>query len=243
MKTVLITGASRGIGAQTARVFAQAGWQVAVNYNLSASHAHRLVEEIRSAGGTAMDFRADVSDLEQVNRMVKEVQRSLGEIDALVNNAAIAQQKLFTDITPYDWDRMFDVNVKGVYHCCKAVLPGMIRRHEGCIVNLSSIWGITGGSCEVHYSATKGAVIALTKALAKEVGPSGIRVNCVAPGVIDTEMNQQLDEQALAQLREETPLGIIGSCDQVAKTILFLASQDAGFITGQVISPNGGLVI
>ena len=243
MKTVLITGASRGIGAQTARVFAQAGWQVAVNYNLSASHAHHLVEEIRSAGGTAMDFRADVSDLEQVNRMVKEVQRSLGEIDVLVNNAAIAQQKLFTDITPYDWDRMFDVNVKGMFHCCQAVAPMMIAAGKGSIVNLSSMWGQVGGACEVHYSAAKAAVIGFTRALAKELGLSGIRVNCVAPGVIDTEMNAALGPETMESLREQTPLGCIGTPEQVAQAVLFLAGEDSSFITGQVLSPNGGFVI
>ena len=178
-----------------------------------------------------------------MDRMTKEVLHQFGHIDVLINNAGIAQQKLFTDVTETEWERLFCVNVTGVFHCCQAVMPGMIRRQRGKILNLSSIWGMTGASCEVAYSAAKAAVIGLSKALAKEVGPSGITVNCVAPGVIDTQMNASLDDETRAGLREETPLGVLGKPEDVANLLFFLASEQADFITGQVISPNGGFVI
>ena len=175
--------------------------------------------------------------------MVAQVEREFGQVDVLINNAGVAQQKLFDTVTPEEWRRLFAVNVDGVYHCCKCALPGMLRRHAGVILNVSSMWGIAGASCEVAYSASKAAVIGLTKALAKEVGPSGIRVNCIAPGAVDTEMNAHLSEADLALLREETPLGTLGEAEDVAKLALFLASSAGKFLTGQVISPNGGLVI
>jgi 3-oxoacyl-[acyl-carrier protein] reductase len=175
--------------------------------------------------------------------MVQRVIDVFGRIDVLVNNAGIAQSKMFTDLTADDWDAMFDVNVKGAFHCCQSVLPGMISRKSGCILNVSSIWGLVGASCETHYSAAKAAVIGLTKALAKELGPSGIRVNAVAPGVIDTDMIAGLDDETREALKEETPLCRLGTAEDVAQTIRFLTSDSAGFITGQVISPNGGFVI
>jgi 3-oxoacyl-[acyl-carrier protein] reductase len=175
--------------------------------------------------------------------MVVKALRAFGRIDALVCNAGIAQQKLFTDITSQDWDDMFDVNVKGVYRCIKAVLPGMISRKAGSIVTVSSVWGVAGASCEAHYSAAKAAVIGLTKALAKELGPSGIRVNCVAPGVIDTAMNAHLTDETKEDLRDETPLGVLGAPRDVAEAIWYLASDKAGFVTGQVLGVSGGLVI
>ena len=243
MKTVLITGASRGIGAATARLFAQKGWAVAVNYRNSREAAEGLVSEIRKNGGTALAIPADVGDPEQVEALFRTAERELGQIEALVNNAGIAQQKLFTDVTEEDWDRIFAVNVKGMFHCAQAVLPAMIRKKRGKIVNLSSMWGQVGASCEVAYSAAKGAVIAFTKALAQEVGPSGIQVNCVAPGVIDTEMNHTLSPETLAALREETPLGVLGKASDVAEAIGFLVSDRADFITGQVLAPNGGMIL
>lgn len=243
MKTVLITGASRGIGAETARLFAQKGWAVAVNYRNSREAAEELVSEIRKNGGTALAIPADVGDPEQVEALFRTAERELGQIEALVNNAGIAQQKLFTDLTDQDWDELFRVDVKGVFLCCRRALPAMIRRHRGVIVNISSMWGQVGASCEVHYSAAKAAVIGLTRALAKEVGPSGIRVNCIAPGVIQTEMNGNLTPETLEALKEETPLELLGDPADVAKAAWFLTSEDSAFITGQVLGVNGGMVI
>lgn len=242
-KTVLVTGGSRGIGAAVCERFAQEGWKVAVNYNRSKEQAEALVKQLVARGCDACAVRADVSDRAQVEQMVKDVMERFGKINVLVNNAGIAQQKLFSDITDSDWINMFDVNVKGMYYCCQAVLPGLIHSKSGAIINVSSMWGITGASCEVHYSAAKAAVIGFTKALAKEVGLSGIRVNCVAPGVVATDMNQNLTQQTLNELKEETPLGLIGTPEDIANSIWFLAGEESRFMTGQVISPNGGLVI
>lgn len=233
-KTALITGASRGIGAETARLLARDGWKVIISYLNSEKEALALSAEIGAAA-----VRADVADKEQVRRMFHES----GGVDLLVNNAGIALEQMFGDTSVEDWQRLFAVNVDGVFHCCQAALPHMIRQKSGRIINVSSIWGITGASCEVAYSATKAAVIGLTKALAKELGPSGICVNCVAPGVIGTDMNASLPESAMEMLKEETPLGRIGTARDVAETICFLASDAAAFITGQIISPNGGIVI
>ncbi len=239
----MITGAATGIGRAAALLFAADGYNVAVHYNKSETEAQRLCGLIAAQGGRALAVQADVSDAGQVSAMVRRVTEVFGRIDVLVNNAGIAQSKLFTDLTADDWDTMFDVNVKGVFHCCQAVLPGLISRKAGCIVNVSSIWGMAGASCEVHYSAAKAAVIGLTKALAKELGPSNIRVNCVAPGVIETRMTAGLDDETKDALKDETPLGRLGTADDAAQAIRFLASEKASFITGQVISPNGGFVI
>lgn len=241
MKTALITGASRGIGSAIARQLAADGFRVIVNYNASEKEAEYLVSELNKTHGMerAGLFRADVADREQVERMFD----SVGGVDVLVNNAGIAQQKLFTDITAQDWDRMFDVDVKGVFHCCQCALPYMIHNKHGKIINISSMWGQVGASCEVHYSAAKAAVIGLTKALAKEVGLSGIQVNCIAPGVIQTEMNRNLDESTIEELKEETPLGVIGSAEDIAEAAGFLASEKSNFITGQIFGVNGGMII
>lgn len=240
---VLITGASRGIGRATARRFALAGYPVVLHYHTGKQLAEMEAAALTQAGCQVMTQQADVRDSAQVQRMIEAVQRQWGAVEILVNNAGIAQQKLFTDLTDADWRNMFAVHVDGAFYCSRAVLPGMIHQKRGCIVNVSSMWGQTGGSCEVHYSAAKGALQAMTKALAKEVGPSGIRVNCVAPGVIQTEMNQLLDEDILEALREETPLERIGTAAEVAEVIYFLASDSAAFITGQVLGVNGGMVI
>jgi len=242
-RTALITGAATGIGRETAKRFATEGWNVAVHYNSSEAAAQSLVDELKARHTSAIRVQADVRDPYAVKAMAEKVCRAFTRIDALVCGVGIAQQKLFTDITAREWDDMFDVNVKGVFHCCQAVLPGMISRKAGSIVNVSSMWGEVGASCEVHYSASKAAVIGLTKALAKEVGPSGVRVNCVAPGVIATAMTTHLDEDAIATLKEDTPLGVIGSPRDVADAIYYLASDRAAFVTGQVLGVSGGFVI
>jgi 3-oxoacyl-[acyl-carrier protein] reductase len=242
-KTALITGATRGIGNEIAKMFAIDGYNVVINYLNSEETAENLCKQLYEKGYNAMKVKADVSNREEVEMMIKTVQNKFGDIDVLVNNAGIAQQKLFTEISNLDWDRIFDVNVKGVFNCSQMVLPKMIQNKKGKIINISSMWGLTGASCEVHYSASKAAVIGLTKALAKEVGPSNIQVNCVAPGVINTDMNADLNNQDIEDIKEQTPLGMIGSVKDIAETVLFLASDKANFITGQIISPNGGMVI
>lgn len=242
-KVALVTGASRGIGRATAEAFARAGYQVAANYCRSKEQIEQFSAQMEREGCAVIPVQADVSDPEQVERMVQTVQRQFGHIDVLVCNAGIARQGLLTDFSPADWRQMMAVNLDGTFYCCRSVLPGMIRRQSGCIITTSSIWGITGASCEVPYSAAKAGIIGLTRALAKEVGPSGIRVNCIAPGVIDTEMNGNLTPEVMAQLREETPLGTIGTPKQVADLALYLVGEGASFLTGQVISPNGGFLI
>ena len=241
--TALITGASRGIGAQIATLLAENGYSVAINYNNSKEQALKLERELLGQGYIAKAFYADVSSMAEADQMVREIEQTMGDIDVLINNAGIAQQKLFCDITENDFDRMFDVNVKGVFNCCKAVLPSMIREKNGSIINISSMWGQVGASCEVHYSASKAAVIGPTHALAKEVGLSNIRVNCICPGVIDTQMNADLDDGTIGILKDETPLGTIGTPNDIAELALFLSGKHAGFITGQVIGVNGGMVI
>ncbi len=243
LKTVLITGASRGIGREVARLFALSGYRVAIHYHERADLAQTLYDELMGKGCETMTVGADIADASQVCGMVAAVEERLGGIDVLVNNAAISHYKLFDEITDEEWKNVFAVNVEGMFYCCRSVLPGMIRRKNGAIINISSIWGITGASCETAYSASKAAVIGLTRALAKEVGPSDVRVNCVAPGVIDTDMNALVDEEALLELKALTPLNRLGTARDIAQTVLFLASPAASFITGQVISPNGGLVI
>jgi 3-oxoacyl-[acyl-carrier protein] reductase len=242
-KTVLVTGASRGIGRATALLFGSKGYHVIINYHANETAAKELLQTFRDNNYSGMIFRADVSDETQVKNMIAAAEKQFGMIDILVNNAGIAWQKLFTDITTEEWNRMFAVHVNGTFFCCRAVLPNMIAQKNGRIINLSSMWGITGASCEVPYSAAKAAIIGLTKALAKEVGPSNITVNSVAPGVIGTEMNDDLDDEALQILCDKTPLCRFGTADEVARAIYFLASEDADFITGQVLSPNGGFVI
>ncbi|MEE0264863.1 MAG: SDR family oxidoreductase [Acutalibacteraceae bacterium] len=242
-KTVLITGASRGIGAEIARQFALNGYNVAINYNKSEKQASLLKQEITENGGTAEIFRADVSNHSEVVKMTEAVYSVFGFIDVLVNNAGIAQQILFTDITPDIWANMLNTNLTSVYNCCNAVLPKMISEHSGNIINIASMWGETGGSCEVHYSAAKAGVIGLTKALAKEVGLSGIRVNCVSPGVVMTDMMSDFTEETLDCLKEETPLNKLGNSLDIANAVLFLADEKSSFITGQVLGVNGGILI
>jgi 3-oxoacyl-[acyl-carrier protein] reductase len=243
MKYALITGASGGIGAATAREFARRGWGVAVHYHQGKERAESLAAELSQTGVPVMMVEADVADPAQVQKMVDNVLENFCQLDILVCNAGLSHVGLLSDIDEVQWRHLFAVNVDGVYHCCQAALPHFIHRKCGSIVTVSSMWGQVGASCEVAYSATKGAVIAFTKALAKELGPSHIRVNSVAPGAIDTEMNRHLSAEELAALAEETPLERLGQPEEVAQTIAFLASDEASFLTGQVLSPNGGLVI
>lgn len=242
-KTVLITGASRGIGTAVARRFAQGGYGVGINYRQSADKAQALARELEELGAPVGLYPCDVSQRDQVGEMLAAFLRDFGRIDVLVCNAGIARQELFTDITAEGWREMMGVNLDGVFHCCQAALPDMIHRKEGKIITLSSMWGQVGASCEVAYSAAKAGVIGLTKALAQEVGPSGITVNCVAPGVIETEMNGLLTQETKDALAQETPLERLGTPQDVAETIWFLASPAGDFFTGQVLAPNGGFVL
>ncbi|MCD8367470.1 MAG: 3-oxoacyl-ACP reductase FabG [Clostridiales bacterium] len=237
-KTVLITGASRGIGAAAARRFRAEGWNVAVNYCRSRAQAEALCQAL---GPNALPVQADVADWRQVQAMTDAVAERFGGLDALVCNAGIAlPNTLLQDVTGEQWERLMAVDVNGVYHACRAALPYLLRQHRGSIVTVSSIWGQVGGSCEVAYSAAKGAVLSFSRALAKEVGPSGITVNVVAPGVIDTDMMAFADGETRQALAEETPLGRLGAPEDVAAAICFLCSADASFITGQVLGVNGG---
>ncbi len=241
--TVLITGASGGIGGAAARTFAAHSHNVIINYNTNEAMSNALAEELIRGGADVLVCRADVSDENQVERMFSEAENKFGFVDVLVNNAGAAQQKLFTDFNEAEYNRLFDVNMRGTALCSRRALKGMIREHRGKIINVSSMWGVRGASCEVLYSAAKGAVISFTKALAKEVGPSGINVNCVAPGLIDTKMNANLSREDLAAICDETPLCRIGRPEDVAELIYFLASNKADFITGQIITVDGGLTI
>lgn len=242
-QTVLITGASKGIGRATAAAFARNGYNVAVNYCKSKEKATSLADELNSYGVIAAAYQADVSDKMAVGEMFRKAEQELGRISVLVNNAGIAEQILFSDITEEKWDKMFAVNVRGAYNCTQAVIPSMIHEKYGRIINISSMWGISGASCEVHYSASKAALIGFTKALAKEVGLSGITVNCIAPGVIGTDMNSAISGEIMNELKENTPLNRIGTPEDVAGAILFLASDKASFITGQVLSVDGGFIL
>ena len=242
-KIALITGGSRGIGAACVRAFAEDGYAVVFLYKSSRDKAEALVKSLREEGRDVSAYQCNVADPAQVKAVVGAILRTYRHIDALVNCAGIAHIGLFTDMTEGEWDHLFAVNVRSAFSVTKAVLPGMISQQRGAIVNVSSMWGEVGASCEVAYSATKAALIGMTKALAKEVGPSGVRVNCVTPGVIDTDMNAQLTDEDRVGLADETPLGRIGKAEEVAQTILFLCGENASFITGQILGVSGGMVI
>ena len=241
-KTVLITGAGRGIGAATARAFAAAGYAVAVHYHTSEDAALALIQELTAAGHTATAVRAYVSDPEQVARMVDNVLENFCQLDILICNAGQAWTGLLCDMSDQDWRTLMGADLDGVFYCCRAVYHHMVARKSGRILTVYSMWGRSGASCEAAYSAAKAGVIGLTQALARELGPSGITVNCVAPGVIDTQMNAHLGAGALQELADETPLGRLGTPEDVANTLLFLASPQAAFLTGQVVGVDGGFL-
>jgi 3-oxoacyl-[acyl-carrier protein] reductase len=239
-KTALITGASGGIGREIAKKLSKEGFVLALLYNSSQEKANALLSELNT---DAKIYKCDIRNSQEVTDTVKAVVSDFGEISVLVNNAGIAQQKLFTDITDADWDNMLSTNLSGAFYFSRAVLPDMIKRKSGKIINIASMWGETGASCEVHYSAAKAGLIGLTKALAKEVGPSGITVNAVSPGVIKTDMLNPFSADELEALKEEIPLCSLGDAVSVADAVAFLASEKADYITGQVLSVNGGMVI
>ena len=241
-KTVLITGAAGGIGRAAALEFSKNGFCVAVNYKSSKDKAESLVRDIEDAGGTALCVCADISKRAEVDAMFSVIDEKFGGVDVLINNAGIAQQKMFCDITQQDFDSMFAVNVKGAFNCTQAALGHMVHNKSGKIINVSSMWGVCGASCEVHYSASKAALIGMTKALARELAPSNIQVNCIAPGIIDTEMNSARGGDTLAILKDESPMGRFGTAEEVASLMLFLADERSDFITGQVIGIDGGFI-
>lgn len=242
IKNVLITGGSGGIGSATARLFAKNGYNVGIVYNCDKEGAEKLRDELSESGIVCECFKCDVSDRVEVEALFCDFHKKIGNVDILINNAGIAQQKLFLDITSEEWNKIFAVNVTGVFNMCQCALSDMLKIKTGSIVNVSSIWGVRGASCEAHYSATKAAIISLTESLAKEYGPSGIRVNCVAPGVIDTKMNAHLDISAINELGEEAALLRTGKPHEVAEAIYFLASEKASFITGQTVVCDGGFI-
>jgi 3-oxoacyl-[acyl-carrier protein] reductase len=244
MKTALITGSSRGIGKAIAEKFASLGYAVAVNYFKSEEEAKALATEIMMTYKIPCGaYCADVKDKQQVAEMVQSVKSDLGTIEVLVNNAGISNQKLFTDITEKQWEIMLNTHLNGAYNFTSEVLPQMLHNHRGKIINISSMWGVTGGSCEVHYSTAKAGLIGFTKSLAKEVAPNGITVNCVCPGVIKTDMLNIFSEDTLKSLESEIPLKRLGTPEDIAKVVAFLASDEASYITGGVLNVNGGYVM
>ena len=237
-KTVIITGGSRGIGAAIVNLLAKENYNIVLNYNKSEEIAKKMQEEFTSLGKTVEIFKADVSKREEVKKLVEFTIKRFGKIDILINNAGISQTKLFTDITDEDWNNMLNIDLNSVFYMTQEVIPYMIHEKEGCIINISSIWGMVGASCEVHYSVAKAGVDAMTKSLAKELGPSNIRVNSIAPGIINTDMNKYLSEKELENIKEEIPLGKIGETISIAKCAKWLIEDE--YTTGQIIAVNGG---
>lgn len=242
-KNAVITGASRGIGKKIAETLAKNGYNVIINYKNSRTRAEALKNELEAQGCVCDIFEGDVGNYTEAMALIDFCIEKFGSIDLLVNNAGISEIKLFTDITPDDWHNMISTNLTGVFNCTSCAVKEMLKNKSGSIINISSMWGQVGASCEVHYSAAKAGVIGMTKALAKELGLSGIRVNCIAPGVIETDMMKGFAPEELSAIREEIPLNRFGTPEDVADLVLFLASDKARNITGQVIGTNGGMVI
>ncbi len=242
-KVALVTGSSRGIGRAIALKLAEDGYDVCINYEKRKDKAEEAAELVRQYGSRAVTFQADVSDRTAVERMFAYIRENLGEVDLLVSNAGIAGQVQIQDITKERWDRFFQVNVNGAFNTVQCAIPYMLHEKKGCIITISSMWGLRGASCESAYSATKAALIGFTRSLANELAPSGIRVNCIAPGVIDTDMLDELPEGVKDTLADETPLRRLGKPEDIADLAAFIASEKAGFITGQVITSDGGFIV
>lgn len=244
MKTALVTGASGAIGSAVCTELAKRGYNIVINYNKNKESALLLQNKLQQEYCVnTLLCKADVSDRYQVDSMISECEKKFGGVDILVNNAGISQIKLFTDVTPDEWHNMINTNLFGAFNVTQAVLPYMIRNHSGVVVNISSMWGQTGASCEVSYSTAKAGLIGFTKALAKELAPSNITVNCVAPGVIRTQMLDEVDADIIEALKEETPVGRLGEPQDVANAVAFLTDEKSSFITGQILGVNGGFVI
>ena len=237
-KTIIVTGGSRGIGASIVTLLVKEGYNIVLNYNKSKEIANKMKKEFTEKGYNVEIFKADVSKREEVKKLVEFTINKFGKIDVLINNAGITQTKLFTDITQQDWNNMINTNLNSVFYMSQEVIPYMIHEKEGLIINISSIWGMTGASCEVHYSAAKAGLDGMTKSLAKELGLSNIRVNSIAPGIIDTDMNKYLSKEELKEIEKEIPLGKIGSTLDIAKCVKWLIEDN--YTTGQIISINGG---
>lgn len=242
-QVVLITGATGGIGQAAAKKFATMGMTVALHYHQNQAVLMQLVDTLQTAGAHVAAFQADLTDSTAVNQMFDQIEATLGPVSVLINAAGYSEQDLFQDISDEAWRKTMAINLDASFYCARRAVPHMLSAQNGVLLNLSSIWGMTGGAMEVHYSTAKAAIIGMTKALAKELGPSRIRVNCLAPGWIGTDMNAVHDEVAEQAFINETPLGRIGHVEEVAEWIWFLCSEQASFMTGQVISPNGGVVI
>lgn len=240
-KVVVVTGGSRGIGAQIVKTLANENYKVILNYNNSKEQAEKIQQELLEQGNEIEIIKADVSKREETEKLIQFAINKFNKIDVLINNAGISQEGLFTDVTEEEWQKIINTNLNSVFYCNQQALKYMIPEQQGCIINISSIWGETGASCEVAYSTTKAAINGMTKALAKEVGPSNIRVNAIAPGIIDTDMNRNLTNEELEPIKEQIPLNKIGKALDIAKCVKWLVEDE--YTTGQIISINGGWYI